>query len=83
MTNANPLTSTAAAIAAQLGEIVSGLHAMMWRVVRTVGPDRAHAFVKEALEAEATGGMLIPDGSRTRTVGGVVVQPICQTTKMW
>jgi hypothetical protein len=29
------------------------------------------AFVTQALEVEANGGMLIPDGSRTRTLGGI------------
>jgi hypothetical protein len=43
----------------------------MWRTVRTISPERAQAFVKEALEVEANGGMLVPDGSRKRTLGGI------------
>jgi hypothetical protein len=71
MSNPNPITSTAAAIAAQLGETVGGPRATIWRIVRTIGPERAQAFVAQALEAEANGGMLIPDGSRRRTLGGI------------
>jgi hypothetical protein len=72
MSNLNPITSTAAiAIAAQLGETAPGARATIWRAVRTLGPERAQAFVAQALEVEANGGMLIPDGSRTRTLGGI------------
>jgi len=48
-----------------------GPRATIWRTVRTIGPERAHAFVAQALEAEANGGMLLPDGSRKRTLGSV------------
>jgi hypothetical protein len=71
MSNPNPTTNTAAAIAAQLGETVSGPRATIWRVVRTIGPERAQAFVAQALEVEANGGMMLPDGSRKRTLGGI------------
>jgi hypothetical protein len=71
MVNPNPITSTATAIATQLGETVGGARATIWRTVRTLGPERAHAFVTQALEAEANGGMLIPNGSRRRTLGGI------------
>ncbi len=71
MTNPNPITSTAAQIAAQLGETVGGPRATIWRIVRTIGPERAHAFVAQAQEVEANGGLLVPDGSRRRTLGGV------------
>jgi hypothetical protein len=71
MSNPNPITSTAAAIAAQLGETTSGPCARSWRRVRTLGPERAQAFVAQALEVEANGGMLIPDGSRKCTLGGI------------
>jgi hypothetical protein len=39
--------------------------------VRTIDSERTQAFVAQALEAEANGGMLIPDGSRKRTLGGI------------
>jgi hypothetical protein len=71
MTNPNPITNATAAIAAQLGETVGGPRATIWRIVRTIGPERAHAFVAQALEVEANGGMMVPDGSRRRTLGGV------------
>ncbi len=71
MTNSNPITTTAAVVAAQLGETHAGARATIWRTVRTIGPERAQAFVAQALEAEANGGMLIPDGSRKRTLGGI------------
>jgi hypothetical protein len=71
MSNVNPITSTAATIAAQLGETAPGARATIWRTVRTIGPERAQAFVTQAQEVEANGGMLIPDGSRRRTLGGV------------
>jgi hypothetical protein len=38
MSNLNPITSTAAIIAAQLGETAPGARATMWRIVRTIGP---------------------------------------------
>ncbi len=71
MSNPNPITETAAAIAAQLGETAPGARATIWRTVRTLGPERTQAFVAQAQEIEANGGMLIPDGSRRRTLGGI------------
>jgi hypothetical protein len=40
-------------------------------MVRTIGPECAQAVVTQALEVEASGGMLLPDGSRKRTLSGV------------
>jgi hypothetical protein len=71
MSNPNPITQTAAAIAAQLGETHAGARATIWRTVRTLGSERAQAFVAQAQEIEANGGMLLPDGSRKRTLGGI------------
>jgi hypothetical protein len=73
MTNLNPITTTATAIADQLGETVGGARATIRRAVRTLGPERTQAFVAQALEVEANGGLLIPDGSRSRkrTLGGI------------
>jgi hypothetical protein len=71
MSNLNPITQTATAIAAQLGETHAGARATIWRTVRTIGPERAQAFVAQAQEIEANGGMMVPDGSRKRTLGGI------------
>jgi len=67
----NPVTITAAQIADQLGETDATPRRQIWRIVRTIGPERTQAFVEQALEIEANGGMLLPDGSRKRTLGGV------------
>ncbi len=71
MSNPHLITSTATTIAAQLSETAPGAGATIWRCVRTLGPERAQAFVAQALEVEANGGLLVPDGSRRRTPGGV------------
>jgi hypothetical protein len=65
------MTMTAAQIAAQLGETHAGARATIWRTVRTLGLERAQAFVTQVQEVEANGGMLIPDSSRMRTLGGI------------
>ncbi len=71
MTNPNPITNIAIAIAAQLGETERIPQQTIWRCVRTLGPERAQAFVAQALEVETNGGLLVPDGSRKRTLGGI------------
>jgi hypothetical protein len=40
-------------------------------IVRALGEDAALAILVEANQIEATGGMMLPDGSRRRTPGGV------------
>ena len=64
MSNPNPITQAATTIAAQLGETHVGARATIWRTVRTIGPERAQAFVKETLDVEAYGAGCSP---RTRT----------------
>ncbi len=71
MTNPNSITTTATAIADQLGETERIPQQTIWRTVRTLGPERAQAFVAQTLEVESNGGMRIPDGSRKRTLGGI------------
>ncbi len=61
----------AAEIAAQLGETEPEPLHHLYRAVRHLGEDRARALVTQALTVEETGGMLLPDGSRRRTLGGV------------
>jgi hypothetical protein len=60
-----------AEIAAQLGEAKSFPLRQIARAVATLGEERVRAFVAEALAVEARGGLLLPDGSRRRTLGGV------------
>ena len=58
-------------IAAQLGETARGPLGQVGRVVGRLGADRARAFLTRAQEIEAAGGLMLPDGSRRRTPGGV------------
>src|SRR3712207_1783997 len=58
-------------IADQLGETEKTPLAQIRRMLQTIGPERTQAFVDQALKVEASGGMLLPDGSRKRTLGGV------------
>ncbi len=73
-----PATGKAAAraaideIAAQFGETEDEPKRLIKRALRTLGEERVRAFVAQALEVEAAGGLLLPDGSRRRTPGGVL-----------
>ena len=58
-------------IAAQLGETEPEPAGLIARALRLLGAERVQAIVARALEVEAAGGMLLPDGSRRRTPGGV------------
>ena len=58
-------------IAAQLGETERGPLGQAGRVVGRLGVDRARAFLTWTQEIEAAGGLMLPDGSRRRTPGGV------------
>ncbi len=58
-------------IAAQLGETERGPLGQVGRVVGRLGVDRARAFLTRTQEIEAAGGLMLPDGSRRRTPGGV------------
>ncbi|NTU84978.1 MAG: cold shock domain-containing protein [Chloroflexales bacterium] len=64
-------SDVAAQIAQALGETAPPALAQIRRIVRTIGPEAAQATVDEALQVEVAGGMLVPDGSRRRTLGGV------------
>jgi len=58
-------------IAQQLGETQLGPIQQIRRTVERLGADTARTFLKETQQVEAQGGMLLPDGSRRRTPGGV------------
>jgi len=58
-------------IAARLGETAPEPARLIARALRLLGEERVQAIVARALEVEAAGGMMVPDGSRRRTVGGV------------
>ena len=58
-------------IAAQLGETERGPLGQVGRVVGRLGADRARTFLARTQEIEAAGGLMLPDGSRRRTPGGV------------
>ncbi len=58
-------------IADALGERQHGPRAQVGRVVQVLGIERAQAIYEQALEVEAAGDMMLPDGSRRRTPGGV------------
>ncbi len=63
--------ATAGAIAAQLGETEPEPHRLVVRALRLLGEERVRAIVARALEVEAAGGMMLPNGSRRRTLGGM------------
>jgi len=58
-------------IAAALGETAHGPLGQVGRVVGRLGAERARAFLARTQEIEAGGGLMLPDGSRRRTPGGV------------
>ena len=67
-------TPVVAAIAAQLGESEPLPRRQIARALATLGEERVRALVAEALALEAQGGLMLPDGSRRRTLGGVFFQ---------
>ena len=66
-----PPEPAVAEIAAQLGETRLTPLGEIARAVATLGEERVRAVVAEALAVEARGGLMLPDGSRRRTPGGV------------
>src|SRR5512135_2638013 len=58
-------------LARELGETEAGSRRQLARVVKELGPEQALAFLQEAQAIEANGGLMLPDGSRRRTPGGV------------
>jgi hypothetical protein len=58
-------------IAAQIGEDQEAQKQQIFSIVRALGRTQARALLDETLQIEAQGGMMLPDGSRRRTPGGV------------
>ncbi len=65
------LAPVAGEIAAQLGETELEARRQIVRALRVIGEERTRAVVAQALDVEASGGLMLPDGSRRRTRGGV------------
>ena len=63
--------ATAAEIARQLDETNPAALTQIELIVQHVGAEAALALLQETLAVEAGGGMMLPDGSRRRTPGGV------------
>jgi hypothetical protein len=66
-----PVKETARLIAEKLGEQQENPRQTILRSVRVLGIETALALLQKTHETEAAGGLLIPDGSRRRTPGGV------------
>ena len=62
---------TAVMIADQLGETGEEPRAQILTIVRGLGRTQARALLQQALDLEASGGMMVLDGSRRRTLGGI------------
>ena len=58
-------------IADRLGETVIGARVQIKRIVQVLGRSQARALLEETLRVEENGGIMVPDGSRRRTPGGV------------
>ena len=69
----------AAEVADTLGEREPVIRQRLLRIVRFVGEERTQAFLDRTLAIESAGGMLLPDGSRRRTPGGVFFTLVKQT----
>jgi PHAX RNA-binding domain len=75
-----PLDPAAQQIATTLGETESVPLMHIRRIVQTLGPDRALQLLEQAQAAEAQGGLMVLDGSRRRTLGGVFFRLVREQT---
>jgi hypothetical protein len=71
LTREPSLLEVAAMIAGQLGEDQEPQRQQLISIVRALGRTQAQALLRETLDIEAQGGMMVPGGSRRRTVGGI------------
>jgi hypothetical protein len=71
MTDTSTPRETATRIADRLGETEDEPQRTILRIVKELGAETALAVLEQALDIEASGGMLLGDGSRRRTPGGV------------
>jgi len=62
---------TAALIADELGETEELPRAQILSIVRGLGRTQAHDLLQQVREIEASGGIMLQDGSRRRTPGGI------------
>ena len=58
-------------IASDLGETAGQALGQIRGIMRVLGEERARQLVQQAKAVEVQGGLLVPDGSRRRTLGGV------------
>jgi hypothetical protein len=75
-----PLDPTAEQIATTLGETENVPLMHIRRIVQTLGPDRALQLLEQAQTAEAEGGLMVLDGTRRRTLGGVFFRLVRENT---
>jgi PHAX RNA-binding domain-containing protein len=75
-----PLDPVAQQIATTLGETEPVPLMHIRRIVQTLGPERAVQLLEQAQAVEAGGGLLLPDGSRRRTPGGVFFRLVREQT---
>jgi hypothetical protein len=75
--NTNPDDGSTEALVTQIAEALNESNIELLRkVVEVLGPARTAEFFQKTLEIEAAGGLMIRNGSRRRTPGGVFFQTI-------
>src|SRR5690242_11232226 len=75
-----PLDPAAQQIATTLGETESVPLMHIRRIVQTLGPERALQLLEQAQAVEAQGDLMLLDGSRRRTLGGVFFRLVREQT---